>query len=103
MRRFFFDDSAAGVGGRVRLSTEESRHITKVLRLKEGEQVELLDGKGGLYSAVISRLGKRVEVELVSKEERQQPDRRSLIVGQGLLKGKKMETVVQKCTELGVN
>ncbi len=103
MRRFFFDGSGAGVGDTVRLSTEESRHITKVLRLKEGERVELLDGKGGLFSAVISRLGKTVEVELLTKEEQRQANRRPLIVGQGVLKGKKMEMVVQKCTELGVN
>ena len=103
MRRFFFEDSGACVGDIVRLSREESHHVTRVLRLKQGEKVELLDGRGGVFSAVISSLGKRVEVELLSLEKPLDAGRRPLIVGQGLLKGKKMETVVQKCTELGVN
>lgn len=36
------------------LNEEESKHCTRVLRLNTGDQVNLIDGKGGLYTATIS-------------------------------------------------
>ncbi|GAB3917948.1 16S rRNA (uracil(1498)-N(3))-methyltransferase [Mucilaginibacter boryungensis] len=36
------------------LTEEESKHCTRVLRLEKGDQVNLIDGKGGLYAATIS-------------------------------------------------
>lgn len=36
------------------LNEEESKHCTRVLRLEKGDQVNLIDGKGGLYTATIS-------------------------------------------------
>ncbi|MBP8944886.1 MAG: 16S rRNA (uracil(1498)-N(3))-methyltransferase [Paludibacteraceae bacterium] len=36
------------------LSEEESQHAVKVLRLKEGEEIILIDGKGGYYKAKIT-------------------------------------------------
>lgn len=36
------------------LTEEESKHCARVLRLEKGDQVNLIDGKGGLYTATIS-------------------------------------------------
>ena len=36
------------------LTEEESKHCTRVLRLEKGDEVNLIDGKGGLYTATIS-------------------------------------------------
>jgi 16S rRNA (uracil1498-N3)-methyltransferase len=36
------------------LTEEESKHCARVLRLDKGDQVNLIDGKGGLYTATIS-------------------------------------------------
>jgi|SRR5476651_2253962 len=36
------------------LTEEESKHCTRVLRLDKGDQINLIDGKGGLYTATIS-------------------------------------------------
>lgn len=103
MRRFFFEHTAAaGEGDVIPLPASESRHISKVLRLSVGDMVELLDGRGGVYSAVLTKVGPSVLAKVVSLS-RPGEDALQLIVGQGLLKGKKMDTVVQKCTELGVN
>jgi 16S rRNA (uracil1498-N3)-methyltransferase len=101
MRRFFFDPSSRN-GDIIFLSEEESRHITKVLRLKTGDLIELLDGLGAVYRAVITNVGRQVEANIESillKEAEVGP---SVWVWQGILKGEKMDTVVQKCTELGV-
>ena len=59
MRRFYFDPKTRN-GECVFLSEEESHHIAKVLRLPAGSEVELLDGQGTVYRAVISEIGRRV-------------------------------------------
>jgi 16S rRNA (uracil1498-N3)-methyltransferase len=101
MRRFFFDP-AWRTGDRVVLSEEESRHITKVLRLKTGDPIELLDGLGTVYQAAITSVGRRVAADIVGIVTRDPDVGKSVWVWQGILKGEKMDTVVQKCTELGV-
>lgn len=102
MRRFFFD-KAARTGNSVTLDEGESRHITKVLRLEPGAELELLDGEGGLYRARICETGKRVCAEIFEAIKSDSLDRVPLTVAQGHLKGKKLELVIQKCTELGVS
>lgn len=100
MRRFFFTGKATE--GVVDLPADESRHISRVLRLECGEAIELLDGRGGLYSAKIASLGQPVTAEIIEKCETDGtavPVR----VAQGLLKGQKMDLVIQKSTELGAS
>jgi len=101
MRRFFFEPSSRN-GDTVLLSDEESRHIAKVLRLKKGDTVELLDGLGAVYLAVIDTVGRRVQAQINGVVAEAADGGKFLWVWQGLLKGEKMDTVVQKCTELGV-
>lgn len=102
MRRFFFDNSARQ-GNEVCLSEQESRHIVKVLRLKEGTAVELLDGTGKIYLAKISAVDKKVWLQLENLlDDQSRESSRKLILGQAILKGQKMDELVQRCTELGV-
>ena len=102
MRRFYFDPGTRR-GDEVLLSEEESRHLVKVLRLTAGENVELLDGLGTIYRAVIAGTGRRVALRLEGVAATAPEGEKFLWVGQGTLKGDKMDTVVQKCTELGVS
>lgn len=101
MRRFFFDPSLRN-SDRVFLSEDESRHISKVLRLKTGDNIELLDGLGTLFHGVIMAVGRQVEAQVEGVVTSEADVGKSLLVWQGILKGEKMDTVVQKCTELGV-
>lgn len=101
MRRFFFDPHVRN-GDRVFLSEEESRHISKVLRLKAGDIIELLDGLGAVFRAVITAVGRQVEAEIEEIITRQVGVGKPIWIWQAILKGEKMDTVVQKCTELGV-
>lgn len=101
MRRFYFDPQTRN-GDRVFLSEEESHHIAKVLRLPAGSGVELLDGQGTVYRAVISETGRRVALRIEGVVATAPSPGKTVWVAQGILKGEKMDTVVQKCTELGV-
>jgi len=102
MRRFFFE-AGQRRGTTVQLDDDESRHVQKVLRLTVGTEIELFDGCGGLYSARITGTGRNVAAEIVGNLAVPSEPGPALVVCQGLLKGEKMDLVVQKCTEMGVS
>ena len=102
MRRFFFDPKTRR-DDRVILSKEESRHIKKVLRLEVGAVVDLLDGEGGVFRGEIVSIDRSVEAAITATLSAKDGPQASLEVYQAILKGEKMDTVVQKCTELGVS
>ncbi len=90
-------------GGRARLQGPVAQQISRVLRLQPGAEVGLLDGSGKEYVARLDLFGPgRVEGRLVRVREGRGEPRLTLTLYQGLLKGEKLEWVLQKCTELGV-
>ncbi|MBU0961619.1 MAG: 16S rRNA (uracil(1498)-N(3))-methyltransferase [Proteobacteria bacterium] len=100
MRRFFLSPNIE-VSDEVLLSEAESHHLTKVLRLPVGMPLQLFDGKGHIYDAEIMAMGKQVRLRILSSRYVEE-DGSPLRICQGLLKGQKMEFLLQKCTELGV-
>jgi 16S rRNA (uracil1498-N3)-methyltransferase len=102
MRRFFFKPEER-VGDVVVLSEDESHHIRTVLRLQNGAHVELFDGLGQVHLAELFGFDSKVSARIISSRRVEDRGGIPLWVGQGLLKGKNMDTVVQKCTELGVS
>lgn len=52
------------------LSEEESRHCTRVLRLQQGDTVYLVDGLGGLYTAIIQDANqKKCLLQIICKQQ----------------------------------
>jgi 16S rRNA (uracil1498-N3)-methyltransferase len=102
MRKFFFRPEDR-IGDMVSLSAEESHHLGSVLRLQAGRMVELYDGEGGIHQAELVKMGARVMARIISSRSTDPEPAVVLRIGQGLLKGKAMDLVVQKCTELGVD
>jgi 16S rRNA (uracil1498-N3)-methyltransferase len=103
MRRFFLSDTVYA-GDRVILTGTEARHIGSVLRLKPGHKVELFDGKGNVHTAVLESMDKsRVTLAIEASRMETSGGRFPLTLAQCLLKGKKMDLLVQKATELGVH
>jgi 16S rRNA (uracil1498-N3)-methyltransferase len=78
-------------------------HLRDSLRVTIGEPVWFGNGDGIRYRAEIADISKRVMTAHIV-ETIQEPPRRTprLILGQSLIKGEKMDWVVQKATELGV-
>ena len=100
MHRFIVREGLA-VGARVRLSDEEAAHAFRVLRLRAGEEVELGDGEGKLFSAELTEVSR----EQVTAEVREELDGKEspvkITLYQGYPKADKLELVAQKLTELG--
>lgn len=101
MNRFFADERGVQ-DGVAYLNDEDSRHALRVLRLAEGDEVELVCAPRR-YLAVIEEAGEegvrvRVRQELACTEPRTR-----VTLYQGLPKAEKMEWIVQKATELGAS
>lgn len=81
----------------------EEKHITKVLRLKPGDQVLGVDGSGKEY--LISLMGNKNNYLQGRVEEEHTVSREpgfKLTLVQGLVKTEKMDLIIQKAVELGV-
>ena len=98
-----FVDTPLAAGTTVALTGDAANHVTRVLRLREGDAITLFDGRGGEYAARIARMQRgsvRVEVGAHSTIERESPLELTLL--QGIARGERMDLIVQKATELGV-
>lgn len=105
-RRFFAPPSAFNFSKRVvTLTADEARHLREVLRLEKGDAVQVFDGAGREFSAVVSQARREfAELEIREEIEPVRPESPlQLTLAVGLLKGEKFDLVVQKGTELGVN
>ena len=106
MRRFFVEPENI-VGAGAVLTGAEARHIATVLRLTPGAGITLFDGSGSYYEALLTRVAPaRVEAKIIRFTpyiEANEAGRSHLHLGIGLLKGKKMDLVIQKSTELGIH
>jgi 16S rRNA (uracil1498-N3)-methyltransferase len=102
MRRFFYDPKQERTD-QVSITGSEAHHIKNVLRMRPGSKAELFDGKGSIVSAQLEE-SKADEVifQILSRSvehNRETP----LTLAQAMLKGKKMDLLIQKATELGVH
>lgn len=99
----FFTRRTLIAGRRVELEKEPSRHIAKVLRLRAGDALCVFDGEGREALAdlvAIARDTVAVHIHSVGSASRESPLAITLAIA--LSRGERMDTIVQKATELGV-
>jgi 16S rRNA (uracil1498-N3)-methyltransferase len=102
MQRFFYDP-ANETAEQVLISGAEAHHLRAVLRMRLGETAELLDGAGRVISAQIEQISPNSVLFRILSRRRELEPISPLILAPALLKGKKMDLLVQKATELGVH
>ena len=86
------------------LSSEESAHLVRVLRLGAGARVLVFDGRGTQYVARITTAAKdRVTLALLDPVAPAPEPRVRLVLAQAVLKGEKMDAVVRDATMMGVS
>lgn len=100
----FFYHAAAVTTNRFSLDEASAKHVTQVLRMTEGMQLHLTDGKGTLFTAEIVNAHKRhTEVSILSSAFLPRTGRK-VSIGISLLKNKaRFEWFLEKATELGVH
>jgi 16S rRNA (uracil1498-N3)-methyltransferase len=101
--RCFFYDPAQESGEQVVIQGAEAHHISTVLRLRLGDKAELLDGAGRMLVSQIEEISADRVLFRILRRCHELPSRSPLTLAAALLKGKKMDLLVQKATELGVH
>lgn len=99
----FYISSITEKDTHILLSEEESKHACRVLRLKIGSEIQILDGNGGVYSGIISNDNpKKCEVRLVNSffEEKTVGDIHIAVAPTKNMD--RIEWFVEKATEIGI-
>lgn len=101
---FFYAENISPVGTVLLLEDATARHVSQVLRMKEGDRLRLTDGKGKKLTAIIqqqSRKGCSVYIEGESDVPMPRP---RVTVAISLLKNtSRFEWFIEKATETGVS
>jgi len=87
----------------LKISGHEARHIRRVLRLRAGDGIVVFDGSGMEYEGVIVKeepTAMVIKVRGLFSSKEESPI--EIVLAQSLLKGEKMDYLIQKATELGV-
>jgi 16S rRNA (uracil1498-N3)-methyltransferase len=87
----------------LKIEGDEVKHIRRVLRLQVGDEIIVFDGLGNEFEGTIAKeapFSVVIKVQNISSSKRESP--LEIILAQSLLKGERMDYLVQKATELGV-
>jgi len=91
------------MGSIVHIDAEQTRHIEKVLRFKAGEKIRVFDGQGHEYETRLAgKIDGSLTGEILQEIQRSNEAPLHLSLVQGIAKGDKMDSIIQKAVEIGV-
>jgi 16S rRNA (uracil1498-N3)-methyltransferase len=103
MRRFFIEEIKEK-DGFCTVPEQEARHIVKVLRMKQGDRLILMDSGGKRFEASIESAALReLTVKLIKKLPDPPPSPVSIDICQALIKSRVMDYMIEKTSELGIS
>jgi len=97
-RRFFVD---AVSGNAAELTGSGARHLTRVLRAEPGQRYEISDGRTAWLAEIAEASGQRVVFRTIEPVETREPGV-SITLCAALIKFDRLEWLIEKATELGV-
>ncbi len=101
LHRFFIPTQYIAEGI-ITLPIELKKQLTKVLRLKTGDKIILLDGTGFEYLVELNHQDENIQGKIISKKDNNSEPKVKITLYQSLTTKDKFETVLQKGTEVGV-
>ncbi len=102
IRRFFID-AEINLHNTIVVKGDERNHIVKVLRLKQGDEINIFNGQGKEYKATIKSIHpKEVYCEIDKELEVNTEAKLKVFLAFSVPKGEKIDLIIQKCTELGI-
>jgi len=103
MHRFFVDRKYI-INNSIIIKGSDATHISNVLRLHTGDEIQVFDGEGLLYLVRLEDVKNRsIKGEIVSSENVDTESPLKIHLGQSLIKGNKFDLVLRKSVELGVH
>jgi 16S rRNA (uracil1498-N3)-methyltransferase len=102
LERFYLKGPLAkGLGAT--LKDTEHHHLTKVLRARVGDQIELVNGEGFLASAKVVNITKEQTLLEISDVDFLPAPSSQIILGLPFMRPSKLEWVIEKGTEIGAD
>ena len=103
MRPRFYVPDLDPSAATIQLPDEEAAHLARVLRLGAGAEVEIFDGRGGLWRAEVVQAGKHgVQVKAGERVSAAIESRIAITLVMSVLKADKMDDVIRDAVMLGV-
>jgi len=90
-------------GDQISLETQEFHHLVHVMRTKEGEEVEIINGAGLLAHAIVEKIKRNEAILTVTNVQTQPPSQSKFTLIQAIPRLNRLEIIIEKCTELGVD
>lgn len=81
---------------------DERNHLARVLRKRPGDLVRFVDGEGWIYEGVLTQIKPKIEIEILDRWRDRDDNPFDVTLAPALLKGARLDMVVEKATELGV-
>ena len=105
MDRFFVEPEHLNLDDKtLYIDGEDVKHISKVLRYGQGDEIEVCDSNGHEYICRIESIDKtRIDLSIVDEVDINRESRIRISLYQGVPKSTKMEIILQKLTEAGVD
>ena len=97
MNRFFYDETLLKPGTSISLSKEEYHHARSVMRVKDGDSIEIINGKGSLAVGKFGNKKVHIETSALTK-----PPQHKKILIQALTAFPNLQLVIEKCSEIGI-
>lgn len=99
----FYVDAPLRAGGVCTLPEDAAHHALHVLRLREGEDITLFNGRGGEYAARIASMQRlRIAIDILQHRPIERESALAVTLVQGVSAGERMDSTVRKAVELGV-
>lgn len=103
LRRFYIEEINAKDKTCI-IAGAEARHITKVLRMKPGDRLVLMDGKGSRFKSLIESVASgQVRVRLEKPFPKPPSSPVNFTLCQAISKPRAMDYLIQKTSELGID
>ncbi|HVG05918.1 MAG TPA: 16S rRNA (uracil(1498)-N(3))-methyltransferase [Burkholderiaceae bacterium] len=98
----FFIDAPLALGAQHELPTHIAHHALRVLRLRHGDPITLFNGGGGEFAARLEITGSQTSADIRSFDAVERESPLSIILIQAWIANDKLDWVVEKSVELGV-
>lgn len=103
-REIFYTEPKNISPDKLEIKGEELKHLVRVMRKQERDVIEVVDGQGNTYTAVLSKITKQFAQGEIQKRTRYAGEPNfQLTLAQAIPKGNRFDLVVEKGTEIGVS
>lgn len=101
--RLFYDPNISPADLNHTLSEEESKHVVRVLRMKMGDELGILDGKGSLFTCeIVLDNPKRCELKVIEVKTDTKPTEEIHVAVGPTKQMERIEWFIEKATEIGI-